>query len=80
MSISDAIRNRIKDLSDKRHISPSKIAELGNLPKTTMQSIMRGDSNDPGISTLYHIALGLNMTVSEFLDFPEMNETLFDDE
>ena len=26
------------------------------------------------------IAVGLDMTVSELLDFPEMNETAFDDE
>jgi len=32
------------------------------------------------LKTLHKIAVGLNMTVSELLDFPEMNETLFDDE
>ena len=30
--------------------------------------------------TLHKLALGLNMTVFELLDFPEMNKTAFDDE
>ena len=32
-----------------------------------------------GLQTIYKIALGFGMTLSEFLDFPEMNEVEFDD-
>lgn len=30
--------------------------------------------------TINKLAIGLDMTVSELLDFPEMNESAFDDE
>lgn len=30
--------------------------------------------------TVNKLAAGLDMTVSQLLDFPEMNETVFDDE
>lgn len=32
------------------------------------------------LKTLHKLAVGLDMTVSELLDFPEMNETAFEDE
>jgi len=35
---------------------------------------------NPGAYTLSKVATALNMTLSEFLNFPEMNETIFDNE
>jgi len=32
------------------------------------------------LKTLHKLAIGLEMSVSELLDFPEINETVFDDE
>jgi len=41
---------------------------------------MKGKTKNPKLKTLHKLAIGLGMTVSELLDFPEMNETAFDDE
>lgn len=41
---------------------------------------MKGKTKNPKLKTLHKLAVGLNMTVSKLLDFPEMNETAFDDE
>ena len=42
--------------------------------------MMRGETKNPKLKTLRKIAMGFNMTVSELLDFPEMNEMEFEDE
>ena len=80
MTISDAITKRISDLIHERGTNIKVAAENGGLTPSTLSSIMSKKSLDPKLSTLYQIALSFNMTVSELLDFPEMNETLFDDE
>ena len=41
---------------------------------------MSGKTCNPKLKTLHKIAVGLDMTVSDLLDFPEMNETIFEDE
>ena len=35
---------------------------------------------DPKVHTLHQIAVTFNMTLSEFLDFPELNDYPIDDE
>lgn len=42
--------------------------------------LFSGKTKNPKLKTLHRLAVGLDMTVSELLDFPEMNETQFDDE
>ena len=41
---------------------------------------MTGKSKNVKLKTLHKIAVGLDMTISELLDFPEMNEMEFEDE
>lgn len=41
---------------------------------------MKGKTRSPKLKTLHKLAIGLDMTISELLDFPEMNETAFIDE
>ena len=45
-----------------------------------MENIVHGKTRNPKLKTLHRLACGLDMTVSELLDFPEMDETIFDDE
>ena len=42
--------------------------------------IIHGASKNPKVRTLHKIANTFNMTLSEFLDFPELNEYPLDDE
>ena len=78
MSYSEIIIIRITTLCKKRRIAFNKLANMSGLNQSTVDNIVRGITKNPRISTLHHIALGLNMTISEFLDFEEMNEFSFD--
>ena len=80
MSYSEAIAKRITDLCAKRNITINKLATLSGIRQSTIDSILKGAGKNPQLKTLHKLAIGLEMSVSELLDFPEMNETLFDDE
>ena len=77
MTYSDAIIKRLTDLCVERGITTNKLATLSGI---TLNSMMRGETKNPKLKTLRKIAMGFNMTVSELLDFPEMNEMEFEDE
>lgn len=80
MTYSDAIVLRLRQLCNQRGITINKLATLSGITQSTVEDIMAGQTKNPKLKTLHKIAVGLGMTVSELLDFPEMNETTFDDE
>ena len=80
MTYSDAIIKRWTDLCVERGITTNKLATLSGITQSTLNSMMRGETKNPKLKTLRKIAMGFNMTVSELLDFPEMNEMEFEDE
>ena len=80
MTYSDAIIKRLSDLSADRGITINRLATLSGITQSTINSMMNGETKNPKLKTLRKIAMGLNMTVSELLDFPEMNEMEFEDE
>jgi len=69
---------RIRKLCRERGISINKLAQMSNVKQSTLDNIMRGMTKNPRIRTLHKIALAFNMTVAEFLDYPELNEYAFD--
>ena len=73
MTYSDAIIKRLTDLCVERGITTNKLATLSGITQSTLNSMMRGETKNPKLKTLRKIAMGFNMTVSELLDFPEMN-------
>lgn len=80
MTYSDAIIKRLNDLCAKKKITTNKLATLSGITQSTVDNLMKGKTKNPKLKTLHKLAIGLNMTVSMLLDFPEMNETAFDDE
>lgn len=80
MTYSDAIIMCLQDLCRQRNITVNKLATLSGITQSTVENIMSGKTTNPKLKTLHKLAVGLDMTVSELLDFPEMNETLFEDE
>ena len=76
MTYSDAIIKRLTDLCVERGITTNKLATLSGITQSTLNSMMRGETKNPKLKTLRKI----DMTVSELLDFPEMNEMEFEDE
>lgn len=80
MTYSDVIILRLTCLCDEKKITINKLATLSGITQSTMENIMFGKTKNPKLKTLHKLALGLGMTVSELLDFPELNETIFEDE
>lgn len=80
MTYSDVIILRLTRLCEERKITINKLATLSGITQSTVENIMSGKTKNPKLKTLHKLALGLGMTVSELLDFVEMNETIFEDE
>lgn len=80
MTYSDVIVKRLNDLCQEREITVNKLSTLSGITQSTVENIMAGKTKNPKLKTLHKLAIGLDMTVSELLDFPEMNETIFEDE
>lgn len=80
MTYADVILRRLQDLCLERNITLNKLANMSGITQSTLGNLTQGSSKNPNIKTLHRLAVGLNMTVSELLDFPEMNDTIFDDE
>ena len=58
----------------ERNISTNKLAAMSGLRQSTVQNIVSGNTKNPTLKTLDKIAKGLDMTIAELLDFPELNE------
>ena len=80
MTYSDVIILRLKFLCSQKEITTNKLAMLSGITQSTVENIMNGKTKNPKLKTLHKLAIGLGMTISELLNFPEMNETVFDDE
>lgn len=80
MTYSDVIRLRLKNLCAEKNISINKLATLSGITQSTVDNIMKEKTKNPKLKTLHKLATGLDLTVSELLDFPEMNNTIFEDE
>lgn len=80
MTYSEAIIKRLTELCEERKITINKLATLSGITQSTVENLMKGKTKNPKLKTLHKLAIGLDMTVSELMDFPEMNESAFEDE
>lgn len=80
MTYAEAIAKRVAELCTAKQITLNKLATLSGLRQSTLENIVKGNTKNPTLRTLHRIAVGLDMTVSELLDFEVMNETVFEDE
>lgn len=74
MEYSQLFALRIRQLCTKHEITINKLATMSGLKQSTVDNIIRGTSKNPKVRTLHKIATTFNMTLSEFLDFPELND------
>lgn len=80
MDYSDLYVQRIKSLCSQRGISIYKLSTMSGVKQSTLDNIVRGQTHNPKARTLHKITHAFNMTLAEFLDFPELNEYSFDEE
>lgn len=80
MEYSELYVLRIRHLCKQRNISINKLANMSGMKQSTLDNIVRGLTKNPQAKTLHKIANAFNMTLSEFLDFDELNNYTFDDD
>lgn len=78
MEYSDIYVQRILNLCGQNGISINRLANISGVKQSTLDNIVRGLTKNPGVMTMHKIAIAFNMTLSEFLDFKELNEYEFD--
>lgn len=71
---------RIQTLCKQREISINKLATMSDVKQSTLDNIVRGLTKNPRVKTLHKIAIAFNMTLSEFLDYEDLNNFSFDDD
>jgi transcriptional regulator with XRE-family HTH domain len=79
MTYSEIIIMRISTLCKQRGIAFNKLATMSGIHQSTVDNIVRGITTNPRIQTLHRIAIGLNMTLSEFLDFKQLDDYSFEE-
>lgn len=80
MTYSDVITLRLTRLCEERNIIIiNKLTTSSGVIQSTVENIMSEKTKNPKLKTLHKLVLGLGVTVSELLDFTEMNETIFEE-
>lgn len=80
MEYSDIYVKRIKTLCKSRGITINKLAVMSDVRQSTLDNIVRGNTKNPRVRTLHKLAIAFNMTLSEFLDFDELNDYCFEED
>ena len=79
MEYNDIYIRRIRQLCAERGIAIYKLASMSDVRQSTLDNIVRGLTKNPGVRTLHKLAIAFNMTLSEFLDFKELNDYSFEE-
>ncbi|MEE0930324.1 MAG: helix-turn-helix transcriptional regulator [Acutalibacteraceae bacterium] len=80
MDYSEIYIKRICELCKQRGITINKLATMSDVKQSTLDNIVRGLTKNPRVKTLHKLAIAFNMTLSEFLDFNELNDYSFEDD
>lgn len=80
MKYSQIYVKRIRSLCKERGIAINKLATMSAVNQSTLDNIVRGITKNPRAKTLHKLAIAFNMTLSEFLNFKELNEYSFEDD
>jgi transcriptional regulator with XRE-family HTH domain len=75
MNTSQAIINRILELCKERNITVGKLCTNAGTTGSTISDIINGVTKNPGILTLKKLCDALGITLSEFFDTDEFNNS-----
>ena len=64
----NAVRQRILDLCDVHNITVNKLGIMCGVTQSPLNNIINTGSNNPTISTISKICVGLDITVREFFN------------
>lgn len=68
MGISEATRNRIKELCKAKKITINRLCYLSAVPQSTVSEFMRGKNAGTNIVILKKLCDGLDITIADFFD------------
>ena len=77
MDYNQILAKRIQELCELKQISIEILGQKARISERTMARIVGGLYKNTGIATIFRIAYALDMTMAEFLDFPEINDYEF---
>ena len=67
MTLSDAVRQRIKYYLNKKQMTIWKLFKASGIPRSTICSFMNGTTELIKLDTLLHICEGFNITLLQYL-------------
>lgn len=67
-TINQAVVTRLLKYMEEKNLTQYKLAELSNLPYSTIKSIMQKKSKNINLKTIIHLSYGLNIKPCEFID------------
>lgn len=74
------IVDRVLLLCRQRGISIYQLSQMSGISHSTLDNFVNRKTFNPRIRTLHKIAIAFGMTLAEFLDFPDLNNYVFDEE
>ena len=63
-----AVKNRILELCQQKHLTINKLATEAGMTPSTLKSILYGNSKNPGIITIKLLCDGLGISLNQFFD------------
>lgn len=68
MDTYEAVRNRILELLEQKHLTIHKLAMESAVAPSSIKNILYGKSQNPGVVTIKMLCDGFGITLSEFFD------------
>lgn len=73
MDTVSAVKNRILQLCEERHMTINKLSTVCALPPSSIKNILYGKSQNPKLLTIKMLCDGLEITLGEFFSTPEFD-------
>lgn len=74
MNIGEAVRDRILELCDERHISINRLCSISGVTQSTVNNIINSRNRSTTVSTVKKLCDGLDITLGEFFAAPIFDE------
>ena len=74
MTISEAIKNRLKDYLKEKNLTAYKLSYLSGISSSVISDCLRGKVKEPTLSSIIHICEGLNIELKDFFDSPYFSD------
>lgn len=76
MQLSDAIRQRIKELLKEKNMKLFDLSKAAGVSLPTISDFLKNDTKNLRMDTMLHICEGFNMTLKDFFDNSIFDEVI----